>query len=78
MSCGVGHRCGSDPALLWLWLRPAATAPIIPLAWKPPHATGTALERKKDKGALTFPFFLTKIIDKTDGLLYSLDLLLND
>ena len=19
MSCGVGHRCSSDPALLWLW-----------------------------------------------------------
>ena len=23
---------GSDPALLWLWHRPAATAPIGPLA----------------------------------------------
>ena len=21
MSCGVGRRCGSDPALLWLWRR---------------------------------------------------------
>ena len=21
MGCGVGHRCGSDPALLWLWCR---------------------------------------------------------
>ena len=21
-SCGVGHRYGSDPALLWLWCRP--------------------------------------------------------
>ena len=19
MSCGVGHRCSSDPVLLWLW-----------------------------------------------------------
>ena len=27
-SCGVGHRCGSDPLLLWLWCRPAAIAPI--------------------------------------------------
>ena len=26
--CGVGCRCGSEPALLWLWRRPAATAPI--------------------------------------------------
>ena len=37
-SCGVGHRHGSDPALLWLW--PAAAAPIGPLAWEPPYATG--------------------------------------
>ena len=26
-----GHRLGSDPALLWLWCRPAAVAPIRPL-----------------------------------------------
>ena len=31
MSCGVGRRLGSDPALLWLWCRPAATALIRPL-----------------------------------------------
>ena len=36
MSCGVGHRCGSDPALLWLWCRPAAAALILPLAWELP------------------------------------------
>ena len=30
-----------DPALLWLWHRPAATAPIRPLAWEPPYAAGT-------------------------------------
>ena len=41
----VGWRCGSDPALLWLWHRPAATAPIRPLAWEPPYATGMALEK---------------------------------
>src|SRR5512135_1808292 len=34
MSCGVGCRRGSDPALLWLWCRPVATAPIRPLAWE--------------------------------------------
>ena len=32
MSCGVGLRCGSDLVLLWLWYRPAAAAPIQPLA----------------------------------------------
>ena len=47
MSCGVGHRHGWDPGLLWLWWRPAATAPIRPLAWEPPYATGAALEKAK-------------------------------
>ena len=40
MSCGLGHRHGSDVALLWLWHRPAATAPIWPLAWECPYAMG--------------------------------------
>ena len=31
MSCGVGRRHGSDPALLWVWCRPAAVAQIQPL-----------------------------------------------
>ena len=47
MSCGAGHRCGSDPALLWLWCRLGAAAPIGPLAWEPPYATGAALKRQK-------------------------------
>ena len=47
MSCGVGRRCSSDPALLRLWHRPAATAPITPLAWEPPHAEVAALEKTK-------------------------------
>ena len=46
-SCGVGHRLGSDPALLWLWRRPASTSPIRPLAWEPPHAAGAAQEMAK-------------------------------
>ena len=45
-SCGVGHRCGLDLALLWLWCRPAATALIRPLAWQPPYAAGAALKRQ--------------------------------
>ena len=50
MSCGIGHRRGSDPVLLWLWCRPAATALIRPLNWEPPNAVGAALkmaERQK-------------------------------
>ena len=49
MSCGVGRRRGSDPVLLWLWCRPAATAPTGPLAWEPPYATGMALEMAKKR-----------------------------
>ena len=49
MSCGVGHRHNSDPALLWLWCKPVATALIGPLAWKPPYAMGAALKRPKEK-----------------------------
>mgnify|MGYP007088182029 CR=1 FL=1 len=30
----------------WLWCRPAATAPIEPLAWEPPYAAGAALRRQ--------------------------------
>ena len=47
MSCGVGRRRGSDPALLWLWCRLVATAPIRPLAWEPPYAVGAAQEMAK-------------------------------
>ena len=49
MSCGIGRRHGLDLALLWLQPRPAATAPIRPLAWELPCAAGTALKRTKDK-----------------------------
>ena len=49
MSCGVGHRHGSDPALLWLWRRPVAIDPIGHLAWEPPYAAGTSLKRQKKK-----------------------------
>ena len=47
MSCGVGHRHSSDPVWLLLWRRPAATAPIGPLAWEPPYAASAALKRNK-------------------------------
>ena len=32
-----------------LWCRPAAIAPIIPLAWELPYATGMALKKEKKK-----------------------------
>ena len=42
----------NDPALLWLWRRPVAVAPIGLLAWEIPYATGAAQEiakRQKNK-----------------------------
>ena len=47
MSCGVGRRHGWDLALLWLWRRPVATAPIRPLASEPLYAMGGALKNIK-------------------------------
>ena len=47
MSCGVGCRRGSDPALLWLWCRAPAITLIEPLAWEPQYAMGVALKRQK-------------------------------
>ena len=56
VSCGVGHRGGLGPVLLWLWCRPAAVVLIRPLAWELPYATGAALKSKQNK---------TKIKNKT-------------
>ena len=38
-----------DPALLRLWCRLTAAAPIRPLAWELPYFMGEALKRQKDK-----------------------------
>ena len=63
MNYGVGCRCSSDPTLLWLWRRLAATAPTRPLAWELPCAMGTALEKtesqkkKKKKRHVGFVWF---------------------
>ena len=46
MSCGTSCRCDSDPALLCLWHRPAATAPVQPLVKNTPYAVRVALKSK--------------------------------
>ena len=79
MSCGVGCRCGSDLALLWLWHRLAAIALIRPLAWESPYAVGVARKRQKTKRKkkksylkILLLLFITinKIIRKTDLRFY--------
>ena len=47
MSGDVGCRHGSDLALLWLWCRLAATAPIQPLVRELPYAPGVVLKENK-------------------------------
>ena len=49
VSCGVGRRLNSDPALPWLWHRLAAAAPVGPLVWFFSYATHTTLKTKKKK-----------------------------
>ena len=58
MSCGVVCRPCSDPALLWLWHKHTAAAPIQPLAWEPPYAMGAAPKRQKKKCDLWSYYFL--------------------
>ena len=48
LNYGVGRRRVLDLALLWLWRRPAAVAPIRCLAWEPPYAAGAALKKIKN------------------------------
>ena len=47
MTCGVGHRLGSDPVLPWG--RMAAVASIRPLVRESPYVTTAALKSKKKK-----------------------------
>ena len=58
VSCGVGHRSFTqwvkDPALLWLWYRPATVALIRSIAWELPYAMGAALKRLKKQVILFF------------------------
>ena len=45
--CEQGHRRGSN--FVWLWHRPAAVAPVWPLAWELPYAASASLKSKKKK-----------------------------
>ena len=67
MSCGVGHRCSSDPALLCLWRRPAAAVLIHPLAWELPYAISGVLKRKKKCGICMLKMKNKQTLKKEDG-----------
>ena len=71
MSCGVGHRCSLYPKLLWLWRRPAATAPIQPLAWELQYAAGATL--KINKYGISLSSVKNDLSDFLPGLVASVD-----
>ena len=52
MNCGVGRKPSSDLALLWLWCRLAATAPIQLLVWELPYAVSVTLKKEEEKLSL--------------------------
>jgi len=81
VSCGVGCRRGSDPALLWLWRRLVATAPIRPLAWEPPYVAGAAQEmperqkknkKQKKEVACTTPSHMLELFPELQKYLFSM------
>ena len=78
VSCGVGHRCGSDPELLWLWCRLEVTAPIRPLAWEPPYAPGAAIEKTKKKPKKPIELALTSGHSRKGEEFLSLSVLVKD
>ena len=57
-----------DLTLLWLWCRPAAAAPIRPLAREPPWASGAALKGQKTKKKVENP---KSIISKFSHSIFS-------
>ena len=67
MSCSVGHRCCSDPVLLWLWYRPTVVAQIPPLAWEHPYVTGVALKNKPKKNVSQLLLGNLPLAQKTTG-----------
>ena len=56
MSCSVGRRRSLH--LVFLWHRPAATAPIRPLVCQPPYAKCAALKSKQQQQKDTEQTFL--------------------
>ena len=51
-----------DPALLWLWCKPAGTAPIQPLAWEPPYAVDAHNKRQKKKKMNNNKLFIRSVV----------------
>ena len=69
MSQAAGHRGSSDPALLWLWCRPAAAVPIRLLTQELPYAAYATIKRKKKNLSLVlnvpdFGMYLSAVLQR--------------
>ena len=51
-----------DLALLWLWCRLAAVAPIRPLAWELPYAASASLKNKTNKQTKVTAIFIESLL----------------
>ena len=69
MSCGIGRRHSLNLALLWLWCRPVAIAPIQLLAWEPPYTASAALKKKKYSEISAITIVLLSIIKRNKWFL---------
>ena len=65
-------QCIKDLAWLWLWCRPAASAPVQPLAWELPYAAGAALKRKKKNNPKPHRSFVLALALFVRGVTHSL------
>ena len=69
--CGIDHRQGLDPSLLWLWHRLVAVTPIRPLAWELPHAMSAALKSKKERKKKTVISLFTAFSNQVKAFYFS-------
>ena len=68
-----------DLALLWLWCRMAAVAPIRPLAWEPPYHAGVALKMQKRKKKYWRKLFaIVYLLTKSRGYIFTCDIVCLD
>ena len=78
VSCGIGHKHSSDPALLWpcgIGRQLLSSMQVGPLDWELPYAAGVALKRQKKRKDTCIPTAKTweqpKCPSTDDWLIYT-------
>ena len=67
MSCSIGHRCGLDPALLWLWYRQKNCSSNLPPSLGTPKCHRCGPRKKKKKKGYSKSLAIREIQIKTIG-----------